>query len=306
MNREERLASMASLPFETIGGSKSDAVGIKGFVRATRDIYANRNMLALLVRRDLKSRYKDSALGFTWTLVRPITQLLIYYVVLGKFLGAERGIPAFAIYIFTGLTAYGLFQEIVSGGTNSILANSGLVKKVYVPRELFPLASTGTAIFNFVIQLGILLVASAVLGNLHISWDVFYAIPATLILLTYGLACAILFSAWNVYLRDVGYLVEVVMMVLMWTSPVLYSWQMVRDVISSSGAPWLLELYTNNPITLAILGFQNAFWGTSYHGLALPENLELRMVVALLVGLVAVFIAQRIFSRLQGNFAQEL
>lgn len=294
---------MSELPFVTVG---KRVRGRNGLLATVREILAKRSMLALLVRRDLKSRYKDSALGFAWTLIRPITQLLIYYIVLGKFLGAERGIPLFAVYIFTGLTAFGLFQEIVSSGTASILSNAGLVKKVYVPRELFPLASVGTALFNFLIQFGILLAASLVFGSFRVSWDLLYLLPATVVLVTFGLALALLFSAWFVYLRDVGYFVEVFLMVLIWASPILYSWQMVRDVVLGAGLPWILDLYTANPATLAVLGFQQAIWGTAQHGLAIPEHLMLRLLLACVAGVIALVLAQRVFTRLQGNFAQEL
>ena len=127
---------------------------VTGFVGGTADsvrgVWRYRELLDLLVRRELKSRYKDSALGFLWSLIRPLTQLLVYYIAIGKFLGAERSIPDFAIYIFTGLTAWGLFSEIISAGTGSIVANGGLVKKIYLPREVFPLSVIGSAFFNFV------------------------------------------------------------------------------------------------------------------------------------------------------------
>ncbi|GAB2552443.1 ABC transporter permease [Leucobacter ruminantium] len=309
MNQAERFESLAQQPFSTIGvpadSGKSHA-SYKGFLSTSREIIQNRSMLALLVRRDIKSRYKDSSLGLIWTLIRPLTQLAIYFVVVGKFLGAERGIPDFAIYIFTGLTAYGLFSEIVSGGTASILGNAGLVKKVYVPRELFPLAATGTALFNFAIQLAILIVIVLVTGKFHISWNLLYLIPSLIVLISFGLALALLFSAWFVYLRDIGYFVEIAVMVLMWASPILYSWQMVHDVVMGIGLPWLLQIYTANPVTLAVLGFQESIWGTAERGLALPENLMTQLCVAAVLGLLCVVGAQRIFARMQGNFAQEL
>lgn len=314
MNRDERLAALEQQPFMTIGvpaDSQRSHASYKSFLATAKEIFANRSMLALLVRRDIKSRYKDSSLGLVWTLIRPLTQLAIYFVVVGKFLGAERGIPDFAIYIFTGLTAFGLFQEIVSGGTASILSNAGLVKKVYVAREMFPLASVGTALFNFAIQFGILLAVVVIVGAAtgdfsFISWNLLYLIPAIITLVSFGLALALVLSAWFVYLRDIGYFVEIVMMILLWASPILYSWQMVRDVILGVGMPWLLEFYTANPATLAVLGFQEAIWGTTERGLAVPENLLLRLCIAALVGLVCVVGAQRIFARLQGTFAQEL
>lgn len=309
MNRDERLRALAQEPFTTIGvpadSGKSHAA-YKGFFTTAREILSNRSMLNLLVRRDIKSRYKDSSLGLIWTLIRPLTQLAIYFIVVGKFLGAERGIPDFAIYIFTGLTAYGLFSEIVSGGTASILGNAGLVKKVYVPRELFPLAATGTALFNFIIQFAILIVITVLMGGLHLNWNLLYLIPALITLVAFGQTLSLLFSAWFVYLRDIGYFVEIATMVLMWASPILYSWGMVRDVMVNAGVPWLLHLYTANPITLGVIGFQEAIWGTTERGLPVPDHLMLQLCVASVIGLLCLTGAQRVFARLQGNFAQEL
>lgn len=305
MDRAERFERLARKPLVTIGGRQGSSP--KSFVATVKEIIADRSMLFLLIKRDIKSRYKDSALGFIWTLVRPLTQLAIYFVVVGKFLGAERGIPNFAIYIFTGLATFGLFQEIVSSGTASILNNAGLVKKVYVPRELFPLATVGTALFNFAVQFFILLAVLIFTGNLKFTTSMIYIFPSLIVLISFGLALGLLLSAWFVYLRDIGYFVEVVMMVLLWASPILYSWQMVRDAVTNMGLPWLVELYTANPATLAVLGFQQAFWAPSTsQQLIMPDHLLLRLTIASGLGLLCVLGAQRIFARLQGNFAQEL
>ncbi|PRY68895.1 ABC-2 type transport system permease protein [Glaciihabitans tibetensis] len=266
-------------------------------------IFQQREMLALLVRRDIKARYKDSALGLVWALIRPLTQLMIYYIVIGKFLGAERGIPDFAIYVFTGLTAYGLFQEIVGGGTASIVGNSGLIKKIYLPREVFPLASVGSALFNFCIQLGILLIATIVVGSVPWSLDLFYFIPSVIILVVFGTAFGLLLGAANVYLRDIQYLVEVGLLLMLWASPIVYSWEMVRGIV---GHGLLLTIYTDNPITLAVLGFQRAFWTAGHDTVAYPEFLLVRMCIAIVVGVIMLFAFQRVFAKLQGNFAQQL
>jgi len=297
--RDRRFSRIAALPFTRIGASEGAA---RGSVRAIREVFQHRELLGLLVRRDLKARYKDSTLGFLWSLIRPLTQLAIYYVVVGHFLGAARGIEDFAIYIFAGLTAFGLFSDTVVGGTGSIVGNAGLVKKVYLPREIFPLASLGGALFNFAIQLGILLVATLAIGHFPLSWRLLYAIPAILLLTVWGLAFGIALAAANVTLRDVQYIVEVVMMLLFWASPIVYSWSMVQGV---TGNGVLLEVYTDNPVTLAVLGFQKAFWvGGSPH--SFPPDLMLRMGIAFVLGLIALFGAQSLFSRLQGDFAQAL
>lgn len=299
MEREQRIARLAALPFAVPERAFSWWASWKGLI----EVVEQRELLAQLIRRDLKSRYKDSALGLVWTLVKPLTQLLVYYLVLGKFLQAERGVPDFAVYIFTGLTIYGLFSEIVSSGTTSIIANAGLVKKVYLPREVFPLASVGTAIVNFLVQLVILLAAAFFVGDGIIYSNLLYALLSVFVIVVCGAALVFLLSALNVYLRDVQYLVEVFLMVLMWGSPIVYSWGMVSGAF---GPGPLLDMYTNNPITLAVLGFQQVFWSAGAEAGEYPDFLLERLLVAAMAALVFFFVSQAVFRKLQGNFAQVL
>lgn len=293
--RLQRLAAMPLDPVGAVGGRNA------GW-RAIQSVFSHREMLGLLVRRDLKARYKDSALGFFWSLIRPLIQLAIYFIVMGQFLGAARAIPDFAVYVFAGLSAIGLFTEIVVGGTSSVLSNGGLVKKVYLPREVFPLSSVGSALFNFGIQLVVLIAATFLVGKPPLHLQVLYFIPALLLIVIYGTALALLCSAVNVYLRDTQYLVEVVTMLLFWASPIVYSWEMVKTLVTP---PALLEVYTNNPLTLAVLGFQRAFW-VAGDAVAAPDGLPMRMLIALVIGAVLLLVCHRVFVRLQGNFAQEL
>ncbi|WP_382307461.1 ABC transporter permease [Herbiconiux sp. UC225_62] len=294
----ERSTRLLNEPWQHAGATGS---GVTGTIASFREIWAHRQLLGLLTKRELKSRYKDSAGGFLWSLAKPLTQLFIYYLVIGQFLGAARGIENFAIYIFAGLTVYTLFSEIVGAGTGSIIANAGLVKKVYLPREIFPLAAVGSALFNFAVQLVILLIASIAVGTLTFGPQLLFGVGALVLVLVWGTAVGILLAALNVYLRDIQYLVEVVLLLLMWASPILYSWQQAAAVLPG----WLLEIYVNSPITLAVLGFQEAFWSEASNGVPLP-HLALRMLIALAIGIIALLGAQRVFSRLQGDFAQEL
>jgi ABC-2 type transport system permease protein len=297
----ERAARLAVEPLREAGPRPGFA---SGTLSSIRDIAAHRELMGFLVRRELKSRYKDSALGFLWSLIRPLSMLLIYYIALGKFLGAARSIPDFAIFIYTGLTAWTLFAEIVTIGTASIVANAGLIKKVYLPREVFPLSVVGSAIFNFAIQLGILIAATIVVGRFPTGPRWFYFPLSLVVLLVWATALALLLSAVNVYLRDVGYLVEVALMILFWASPIVYSWSLVHKELLKY--PTLEQLYLLNPVTLAVCGFQQTFWvaGDSqpFEVTALGE----RLGIALVIGVVALWLCQRTFARLQANFAQEL
>lgn len=305
---DQRAARLAALPFEQTGPSSSGHVS--GFFRSVGEIWGQRELLDLLVRRELKSKYKDSSLGYIWTLIRPLVMLLIYYFVIGKVLGAERSIPQYAIFVFCGLTIWGLFAETITGGTNSILANAGLIKKVYLPREIFPVAATGSALVNFGSQLIVLFVACIVLRQFPWHPQLLYAVPALAIVLIWGTALGLLLSAVNVYLRDMQYLVEVGLLIFFWMSPIVYNLTLVRGAINEAHGPsWIQGLYLSNPIATAILSFQKAIWvagaDPSAHTVY-PTHLNLLIVAMIVVGLIVLTVAQRVFARLQGNFAQEI
>jgi len=295
--------------------SSGPASFFKGTLNDVRELWKRRELQGILIRREMKNRYKDSTLGFLWTLIKPITMLLVYYFALGIVLGASRGIPQYAIFVFSGLTLWGLYSDILVSSTMSILQNAALIKKVYLPREVFPLASVGSALLNFCVQFGVLIAAMLVLGQIPLTWDVLYVIPAVIVVVIFGTALALMLSALNVYLRDIQYLVDVLVVILFWGSPVVYSFRNIHEAL---GGSLLEQLYLLNPITVAVVAFQRATWlgGANVQqqfadkGInpldAYPADLDLRLIIVTLIGLVFLWFAHRVFSRLQGNFAQEI
>lgn len=275
---------------------------IAGTSYSLRAIWAHRDLLWLLVQRELKSRFKDSSLGFLWSLLRPLTLLLIYYVAIGKFLGAERAVPQFAIFVFTGLTAWGFFSEIISGSTMSIVSNAALIKKVYLPREIFPLATVGSAGFNFLVQLAILLVATVATGQFPWGPQLLFLPFAVLALVLFGLGIGLILAAATVYLRDFQHLIEVLMLILFWASPIVYSLTQVHHILRGN---LLEQIYLANPATTIVLGFQKAIWIAGSVPISSGE-LAVRLGILSLVSLVLLWVGQRVFARLEGNFAQEL
>ena len=296
---EQRKARLATEPFVETGPSHGL---FRGTARSIRELGAYRELMGLLVRRELKARYKDSTLGFLWSLIRPLTILVVYYVAIGKFLGAERSIPDFAIYIFSGLIAWQFFSETVSGGTGSIVGNGGLIKKVYLPREVFPLSVVGSALFNLATQFVILVLALVVTGSIPTGPRLLYVPLALAVLLAYGTALALVLSAVNVYLRDVQYLVEISLTVLFWASPIVYSWELVRGAVAEGA---LQNLYLANPITAAVLGMQRGLWAAGADE-PYPDGLAARLLIMLGIGIVLLWLAQRAFARLESDFAQEI
>ncbi len=293
------------MPFIDVGNSGGF---FGGTAKSIQEIWQHRELLGRLVKREVKARYKDSKLGIVWSLFRPLIQLLIYYFAIGKIMGAGRQVPDFAIFVFVGLTFWMLYSEIIAGGVRSIMDNAGLVKKVYLPREIFPLSSIGSALVNFAIQFGVLLVGIAILSTYAWAPTLLLAPLAFLIILVFGTALALLVAALNVYLRDIQHFVEIYLLVFFWASPIVYPFTFVHREL---GGNWLEQLYLANPVTIAIVGAQKALWTSGSNGAAgitqfWPSDLELRLLIVLAASVVLLWISQRVFSRLQGNFAQEL
>lgn len=294
--RKQRLAA------EPLVGVGPRVDFVAGTWSSFRDIVQHRELLVLLVRRELRARYKNSTLGFAWSFMRPLAQLLIYALVLGELLQMNHGVPDFAIFVFCGLTLWTLFTEAVAGGTGAVVANGGLVKKIYVPREVFPLSTVGGAIVNFAIQFVILLAATIVFRRAPWWANLLYVPLSVAVIIVFSTAAALVLSAVNVYLRDVQHLVEIVIMVLFWASPIVYSFTYVHNYLHGD---LVEQLYLANPITVAVLGFQRGMWVTGPAS-AFPDHIAVRLGVALFVSLVLLWLSQRVFARIEGNFAQEL
>jgi ABC-2 type transport system permease protein len=303
--KAEREQHIAALEFVDVGSKPGF---FRGTGRSLGDIWRFRELLGRLVKREIKARYKDSSLGIVWSLFRPLVQLLIYYFAIGRILGAAKSVPDYAIFVFIGLSVWTLYSEIISGSTISILNNSGLIKKVYLPREIFPLSSIGSALVNFGVQLVVLLGGILILSHFRLSAELLLAPAAILTLLVFATALGLLLSALNVYLRDVQHFVEIYLIVFFWVSPVVYPFTSVQHALQGN---WLEQIYLANPVTMVVIAMQKALWAggassTGKYAQVWPDHLELRLFIMFIASLVLLWISQRVFARLQGNFAQEL
>lgn len=296
-------SAVSALPMERVNAPQGFW---RGFGVTTAEVWRYRELLTNLVRKELKVKYKGSFLGFAWSLARPLLMLLIYYIAIGKFLRSP--VPDFVVFLFSGLVAWTFFADVVNGATSAITGNAGLIKKVYFPREILPLSVVGAALVQFALMVAVLFVVVLASGR---SLDVLklpYLLLALLPLLLFSTAIALLMSAANVYLRDTQHLVEVGLLFWFYMTPILYAYGTVQDKIEGAGG-WVEQLYLANPMAVVAFGFQEAIYQTEKvkgTQLLYGGDLALRLVVVTALSAGFLWLAQRVFARAQGNFAQEL
>jgi len=276
------------------------------------DIWSYRELLANLVRKELKVKYKNSVLGFLWSLLNPISQVIVFTVVFQIVL--KNTIPFFPIFLLSGMLAWNLFALSLAGATGSITGNHQLVNKVYFPREILPLAAVGANCVHFLLQ-SIVLLATIMVTGVGFDWRwVWLVVPALAVLLLLTSAFAIFLSAINVYARDTQHLLDVVLMAWMWVTPLVYQWELPAKKLHEHGIPASFILV--NPIVSVTVTLQRALYQQHYVGAGaarepmLPMNGQwwyLRNLGIIGACSVVVFIlAMRLFHRLEGNFAEEL
>lgn len=274
------------------------------------DLFRSRFLLKLLVAKELKVRYRGSVLGLLWSYVKPGVQFVVFYVALGVFLNMEQsdrnpgGLPNYAIYLFSGIVLINFFTEALGNASRSIVGNGGLIKKIYLPRQLFPVASVWVSGVHFVPQILILVVACLFNGWRPGVLQLAAAVAGFLIVALLATGLGLLFGAVNVYFRDAENLVDMLLMIATWASPVLYSWIMVRNQLGET----FFNVYQLNPITVGVETFHFAFWlPTTDAAEAVPPHLlSMWIPIGLAIAGLVLLIGQLVFRRLEGRFAQEL
>lgn len=278
---------------------------VQGRGGGLREVASRRFLLSLLVRKELRVRYRASVLGLGWSYVKPAVQFGVYFVGLGLVL-RQNAIGDYAVYLFGGLVVMTVFGEAVGNATRSVVTNADLVRKIYLPRELFPVSSLCVAGVHLGPQLLVLLVGALVAGWSPDPVGVLALLAAVALVALLSLGLGLLLAAVNVMFRDVENVVDLVLVVIVWTSPVLYPWQRVAELLGPDSV--LLTLYQSNPLTVAVELVHRGTWAHASPGnaAALPPDLGARVLGSFVVCAVLLALGQWVFRRLSGRFAQEL
>jgi ABC-type polysaccharide/polyol phosphate export permease len=271
-----------------------------------RELFAHREVLVNLTRKELKVKYKSSVLGILWSTLNPLMYLVVFFVVFNYFL--RSGIPDFHIYLLSGLLSWTFFSTALAGATGSVVGNGPLVTKVAFPREILPLAAVGSSLINFFFQFVVLVAVMLAFTYAFLGPNLILLPFALAVLLVFTVAIGFATSAFNVRYRDTGHLVELALLAWFWLTPVIYPATLVLD-----RGPLAWRIYQLNPLVTITMGFQRALYGPRRlpdgRGVLPDPGISWYTVRLGLVGLASVvllYLTWRLFYRRSGDFAEEL
>lgn len=267
------------------------------------DVFRRRYLLSLIVRKEVQIRYRGSVLGWLWSYVKPLVQFVVFFLAIGVFLGMNARVEFFPIYLLAGNTIITFFNEAFSNGTRSLIDNAALIKKIYLPREMFPVSSMLIAAVNTLPQIIVVVIIAVFFGWAPSLLQIGALLLALAIVALLATGLGLLFGAVNVTFRDAQSFVEIIVMCAVWASPVMYQWEMVAEKVPD----WLFVLYRLNPLTVAVELFHYGIWYPldPEGGQLIPGLLEFS-AVAVAISLSFLFVGQLVFHRLEGRFAQDL
>lgn len=253
------------------------------------EIYAYREMIFSLVRRDLKGRYKGSILGFFWTFLNPLLQLCVYTIVFSMILKSD--VEEYYLHLFVALVPWLFFSVSVSGGSSCIRCQQDLVKKIYFPREVLPISFVTSQFVNMLLSLIVVLVVVLFSGR-GLAFGALLYMPAIMVVqYVLCLGAAFIISAATVYIRDLEYLSGIITLAWQFLTPVMYSIDIVPERFMS--------LFMLNPMTPVVVAYRDIL----YYGRA-PKLETLAHATGVGIGLL--IIGFLVFGKLKRRFAEEL
>ena len=272
------------------------------------NVFRQRYLLKLLVRKELKARYQGSVLGMLWSYIQPMVRFLAYFLVIGYVFNMTRGMTNFPIHIFTGIVMVHYFTETFSSGTRSIVKNKALVNKMSLPREMFPVAAMLVSAYNTLPQMAILLVSVLFFDWSPTPLDFAAGVLGFSIIAVFGMALALVFSAARVFFKDFQNIVATFTIFVTWSVPMIYPYDRIPNLFHGS---WAEQVYLANPIANGVILFQQLFWVPTVgpdaeYPAVMPDYLFTRGLIVLAVCLLLLALAQWIFTRLEGKFAERL
>ncbi len=274
------------------------------------EVFRRRYLLRLLVRSTVQARYQGTFLGWIWSYLQPAVRFCMYYFVFQILIGRGANLYPFAIHLACGMVVVHFFTETFNGGTRSLVSNRGLITKLPMPRELFPVATMLVAFWHTIPMLVITMIVSVLLGWTPDPMGILAMLLAMSLVAVLGLALALLFSVANVFFRDFSKVTQTLTQFVTFSVPMIYPYSMVAERFAE--IPWVAEVYLLNPMAEAVLLMQRCFWVplTADPEAAMLEHLPVdlwsRGVIMLVLSFIGLGLAQVWFSKLERRVPERL
>jgi len=249
-------------------------------------LWAHRDLFYFLIWRDVKVRYKQTALGVTWAVLQPVLTMVVFTLLFGRLAHVPSDGKPYPIFVYAGLLPWNFFATAVDNSSNSLVGNSALITKVYFPRLVIPSAAVGAALVDFAIASAILFIMCAYYG-VALSFSFVMLIPLTLLMAVFAVAVGMRLSALNVKYRDIRYALPFLINIWMYATPVIYP-------VSFIPARWRWILILN-PLGGIIEGFRSAIFNQ-------PFRWNELMVTSVIIGAVLMYSLYS-FRRMEKDFA---
>jgi ABC-2 type transport system permease protein len=268
-----------------------------------RQLWQSRDLIGNLTLREIRSNYRRTILGQTWSLLNPIALLAIYSFVFSYVLqirvapGSQSGLDTFALWLAAALLPYLFVSSAVPSGLSSLVANTELIQKVHFPRETLVIAAVLSALFTFMIEMFVLHVAVVIFGGTLAPIRILVTLCLIALLFVFILGIALVASVINVYFRDTQHLVSIFLMAWLYASPIIYPITLVSDRLGAGSRGF--QIYQLNPLTR----FVEAFRDILYDG-HLPTGSTIVYLVA--VSFAVLSVGHVVFRSLEGSLAEEL
>lgn len=257
-------------------------------IKEIKEVYKYRELLKANVKKEIRGKYKESFLGLLWSFVNPLLSVLVYAIVFPLILKDSQ--PHYVTYLVIGIIPWTFFTTAISQGTTSILVNSGIIKKVYFPREILPISVVSSALINFLISC-LIIIIFVICSGIGLSLNLLYLPLIAIIQYFFTLGLVLITSSINVYIRDAEYIINFIVAMLFYATPILYS--------STLFPPNLRWIHKFNPLATLINSYRDIF----YYKVA--PNIG-SLLILLLVSLLLTVIGYKIFNKLEKGFAEEV
>ncbi len=270
-----------------------------------RELFGYRELLENLVIRDLKVRYKNSVLGFLWSLLNPLLLMMVFTVVFTVMI-PNANIPRFPVFVLCALLPWNFFTSSLTGAVNSITQNGHLVKKVYFPREILPISVVFSNLANFLLALPVLLALVLISGGGFTVWLLYIpVVMAVQVCFTVGVSLVL--ATLNVFYRDTAIIMDVVIQAWFFLTPVFYPVDLLPEwkVILGLALPIRRLVYILNPMASIIATYRSVIYGFTNGSPPAPPALDFFSRTALTSVLVLVA-GYWIFTRYSHRFGEEV